>query len=243
MEYRKSLSTVAVSLLLAVAASSVAWTQAGANGCSAHGTSIAFVGRTEGVENYINGTPVTATIGTPPNIQDGDFMLAIDHQYNPTFPLAFPTGWTYVVSINDFSHAPDDGDVFFKIWHTGDPTSFTFGSAQAPVNSTDFIMRVYRGAEAVDAFTGGYANANLPVTIGALPPTSSNNETYVAFFTCRGAAGMTAPSDLLAVIPNTAVASIDGDKPLPNAGTVPNSETISAVAVGNCINFGITLAK
>ena len=198
---------------------------------------ITFIGRTQANVNSAN-TKVALT--TPAGIQNGNLMLAVVDSWNSTPPA--PSGWTQLPGTAINSSA-DYAAAFTRIWHSGDPTSYTFTG----VNYPKAIMRVYSGATGIDASKPAPAsivNTKGPsFTLPALPATTVPSDEYVAFFANDNtSAAITGPSDLTDGIRDQAQwASFDADKLIANQGTVPPAET-AIISSGNWIGYVVTLS-
>jgi hypothetical protein len=199
-----------------------------------HPANLAFVGRTQNTANVPN---TRITLPTPAGIRNNDVMLAFIASWNST-PTA-PSGWTSLGSLENADH--DIGAAFVTTWHTGNPTSYTFGN----VNWPKAVMRVYRGETGVDsshfaAGGGGVSSLTIPI----LSATTAADDAYVAFFVNEGSP-IIGPSDLIDVTADqTQWASFDGDKVIANRGTVPPAETASVTSgQTNWIGFAVTLGN
>jgi hypothetical protein len=109
-------------------------------------------------------------------------------------------------------------------WATGGPSSFS-----VTANYPKLIMRDYRGAHSVDAWTvaPGPAGANssgASFTIPALAATASANEVYAGcFFDDQSITA--GPSDLAdSTIDSVQWGSFDGDGLIAGKGTVPPAQ-------------------
>ena len=68
-------------------------------------------------------------------------VFVVDYSSNPVTPTnwtSLPAGTTWI---------PYNIFAYYKFWHAGDPTSYTFGI----VNYPKAVMRVYRGVSSIDA--------------------------------------------------------------------------------------------
>ena len=199
---------------------------------------ITFVGRTQ--QNKSSQTNTTITLNTPSGIVDGDLMLVfvVDYSSNPVTP----TNWTTLPAATNW--IPYNVSAYYKFWHAGDPTSYTFGI----VNNPKAVMRVYRGVSSLDAvspapsMTGGYTNGTS-FSLPALSPTAVPSELYVAFYADDYASyGINGPSDLTHTnADQSGWSTFEGDKLIANAGTTPPADTATIATASNWIGFDITL--
>jgi hypothetical protein len=203
---------------------------------AAQAENLAFVGRTQNTANAAN---TSITLSTPAGIQDGDVMLVFIASWNST-PTA-PSGWTSLGSRSNSSQ--DVGAAFMEVWHTGNPTSYTFGN----VNWPKAIMRVYQGVTGVDssnfAASGGGVSS---LTVPALSATTAADDAYIAFFVSDNyASAITGPADLAdQTADQTQWSSFDGDKVILNQGVEPSVEAaVLSSGTGNWIGFVIALAN
>jgi hypothetical protein len=202
---------------------------------TARAADLAFVGRTQSIADIPN---TSIALATPAGMQDCDVMLVFIASYNSA-PTA-PSGWISLGSLGNANY--DVGAAFMKVWHTGNPTSYTFGN----VNWPKAVMRVYRGVTGVDsanfaASGGGVSSLTLP----ALTATTAANDAYIAFFVSDNyASAITGPADLAdQAADQTQWASFDGDKIILNQGTEPPAEAaVLSSGAGNWVGFMITLA-
>jgi hypothetical protein len=190
------------------------------------GSPISFIGRTEAPTSGATGAPSTATvnisnISANGGVENGDYLVFCAAAYGAAAPC--PSGTNQVGVTHNSSN--DYISLCTLQWASGDPSSFSV-TADYP----KLIMRDYRGANSVDAWTvapssaGANTNGNS-FTIPALAATASANETYVGCFFDDGP--MTAgPSDLGdADLDEVQWGSFDGDALIPNQGAIPAGQT------------------
>jgi hypothetical protein len=158
------------------------------------------------------------TIPVPPETHAGDFVYVVATSYNSAIPV--PPGWNSIGAVTNSSS--DTSVAMWKYYSSSDGNSYMFG----PANWPKVILRVYRGAHAVDKF--GSASSQSPVsslTLPALPATSSDGEVYVGEWFSDGGPLITGPSDLgNGTSDGTQWDSFDGDKPLGPPGSPVASE-------------------
>lgn len=204
---------------------------------AARAENLAFVGRTQNTSNNPN---TRITISTPAGMQNKDVMLVFVTSYNST-PTPPSARWTSLGSLGNSSS--DVGAAFVKVWHTGNPTSYTFRN----VNYPKAIMRVYRGVTGVDSahFAASSSGASA-LTIPALPATTVADDAYVAFFASDDyASAITGPANLAdQAADQSEWSSFDGDKVVLKQGAVPPAEAARlASGTGNWIGFAATLGN
>ena len=199
---------------------------------------ITFVGRSQ--QNKSSQANTTITLNTPSGIVDGDLMLVfvVDYSSNPVTP----TNWTSLPA--GTTSIPYNIFAYYKFWHAGDPTSYTFGI----VNYPKAVMRVYRGVSSIDAVSpapsiyGGYTNGTS-FSLPALSPTALASEFYVAFYADDYSPdAISGPGDLTHTnADQSGWSTFDGDKLIANAGTTPPPETATIANASNWIGFDISL--
>jgi hypothetical protein len=187
---------------------------------------IAFIGRTEAPTAGISTAPSTATVSISSitangGIENGDFLVFCAASWNST--PACPSGTNQVGVSHNSSN--DYISLCTLQWATGDPSSFS-----VTANYPKLIMRDYRGANSVDAWTvaPGSAGANTQGTsfsIPALAASASANEVYAdCFFDDEPVTS--GPSGLGdATVDNVQWGSFDGDALIPAQGTIPVAQT------------------
>ena len=193
---------------------------------------ITFVGRSQ--QNKSSQANTTITLNTPSGIVDGDLMLVfvVDYSSNPVTP----TNWTSLPA--GTTSIPYNIFAYYKFWHAGDPTSYTFGI----VNYPKAVMRVYRGVSSIDAVSpapsiyGGYTNGTS-FSLPALSPTALASEFYVAFYADDYSTdAISGPGDLTHTnADQSGWSTFDGDKLIANAGTTPPPETATIANASNWI--------
>jgi hypothetical protein len=206
-------------------------------------SAIQFDGRTQG---NTNASATNVIVTTPASVRDGDYLLVTIDSWNST--LAAPSSWTALSNTaNEVNNgAGDHIALVYRVWHTGDPTSYSLGSSN--LNYPKAVLRAYNGVGGIDRFAcspaTGTVTAAPSFTLSALPVTQSAGEEFVAEWASDYIPALiNGPSDLGdGKADNTQWATFDGDKPIPATGTVPTTETAnSASGSPNWIGCDATL--
>jgi hypothetical protein len=197
-------------------------------------TALDFVGRTQNSSGNPNSTSPSITISPPAGTQPGDLMLVFIASYN--FMPTAQAGWNSAGSTTSANN--DDGIVFWRVYQSGDPASFTFSN----VNYPKVIMRVYRGVKAVDGVAFASSSATgTSFAVPALAATQAAGESYVAFFANEGSSAVN-PGDLIdGTSDPTQWGSFDGDKMIPAKGAGPASETATSSTTAYWVGAAVTL--
>jgi hypothetical protein len=233
-----SLTNSAAADLRYSTASTTADGSSGAPTAASPGTVISFVGRTQSTSDYENSD---VRLELPSNVQDGDLLLVVIETWNST-PQP-PEGWSSLGSTYNSSLEHVFG--YSMAWHTGDPSAFSFGPANYPKG----IMRVYRGAESVDASTAAPVTAGADTCatsfpLPALRATSAPNDLYVGFYANDDyVSAISGPPILLnRTVDQTQWASFDGDVTITRQGVKPLTRPATIATSGNWVGFALTLS-
>lgn len=207
-------------------------------------SAIQFDGRTQNNTNAA-GTSVSAT--TPSGVRDGDYLVVTVDSWDSNLPA--PASWTLLRQTNNKVVSNGSGDhiaLIYRVWHTGDPTSYSLGNGQLAYPKA--VLRAYYGVGAIDAFacspSPGAVTTGPSFTLANPPATKSTGEEFIGeWSTDNTAASVNGPSDLGdGTAEKTQWSTFDGDKPIPASGTIPTSETAnSASGSPNWIGCDVTL--
>jgi hypothetical protein len=182
-----------------------------------------FVGRAVGGGAY------NASVAVPADIQDGDTIIAAVYSW-AGYASPNESGWTSIDGNHD--NANDYAELFQRVWHTGDPTTFIFYNAAYE----KAVLRVYSGATEVDQHACAPIDNSNSASISAL--TISEVETYVGFW-LNDSATITLPSDLDNPFSDWLQwFSADGDK-VESTGAIPAEQ--ATASQGDWVACGVTL--
>jgi hypothetical protein len=191
---------------------------------------ITFIGRTEAPTAGTSTAPSTATVSilsitANGGVENGDLLVFCAAAYGGAAPC--PSG-TSQVSVS-YNSSNDYISLGALQWATGDPASFS-----VTANYPKLIMRDYRGANSVDAWTvapvaAGANTEGTSFTIPSLAATTSANEVYAGCFfddepVTAGPSGL---GD--GTVDEVQWGSFDGDELLPAQGSIPAAQA----ATGN----------
>jgi hypothetical protein len=182
-----------------------------------------FVGRAVGGGAY------NASVAVPADIQDGDTIIAAVYSW-AGYASPNESGWNSIDGNHD--NANDYAELFQRVWHTGDPTTFIFYNAAYE----KAVLRVYSGATEVDQHACAPIDNSNSASISAL--TISEVETYVGFW-LNDSATITLPSDLDNPFSDWLQwFSADGDK-VESTGAIPAEQ--ATASQGDWVACGVTL--
>jgi FG-GAP-like repeat len=189
---------------------------------------IQFDGRTQ---NNTNATDASVTVMTPSGVQNGDYLLVTVDSVNPRRQGRIPH-WKVLSRTNNriLSYGKYDHiALIYRIWHTGDPTSYSLGNGQ--LGYPKAVLRAYHGVGAIDAFAcsplKGAPTAGPSFTLAMLRATKSAGEEFIGEWAAASTSSLiNGPSDLGdGKADKTQWTTFDGDKKISAAGTVPTAET------------------
>jgi hypothetical protein len=207
---------------------------------------IQFDGRTQ---NNTNVSSTSVTVTTPSGVQNGDYLLVTVDSWDSTLPT--PANWTVLSRTNNKVFSNGSGDhiaLLYRIWHSGDATSFSLGSGQLAYPKA--VLRAYHGVSAIDAFacspSPGTVTTAPSFTLPVLAATRTANDEFVGEWASPQTSSIVnGPSDLAhGLADNVQWTTFDGDKKVSAAGTSPTTETANiASGSGDWIGCDVTLEQ
>jgi hypothetical protein len=88
------------------------------------------------------------TLDAPAGIADGDLLIAFQSRNTGASGNGTtPSGWTLIRTMYSGTAGEATMQVFTKVWHTGDATTWTDGLAPAASSRKQTVVMAYRGAK------------------------------------------------------------------------------------------------
>jgi hypothetical protein len=187
---------------------------------------ITYIGRTEAPTSVATGAPSTVTVNLANitangGVQNGDFLVFCVAAWSSA--AACPSGTSQIGTTHNSSN--DYISLCTAQWATGGPASYS-----VTANYPKLIMRDYRGANSVDAWTVAPATiggntSGTSFSIPTLAATATASEVYAGCF-FDDQAVTAGPSNLTnGVVDEVQWGSFDGDKLISAQGTIPAAQT------------------